>query len=256
MNDQEVNFTAPVLNRDLHEKKRRRTQHAYASNATTELRGGIFTNPVLESSQCALEDFVSRATHVSHECCIGDACANGLPDECTFECSRFYIPFLMDCNNTMQRIYPHRTFTEYVAFGGECSRMETMSMVRAIVGAHCTTCGDNITELPIEQCDDGANNSYAPNSCRPGCVLPSCGDGVTDTFTEECDDGELNADDAACKPDCRRHIADPQTGRNVLELIPGSVRNMWTPREISWDNDGSGYISDGGDDMCESSLVR
>eukprot|EP01043_Picozoa_sp_COSAG02_P011312 COSAG02_NODE_415_length_22762_cov_133.681816_11_plen_207_part_00 len=194
---------------------------------------------------------MARATHVSRECCVDGVCANGMPDECTFECSRFYIPFMMDCNYTLQKIYPERTFREYTAFGSECSRMETMSMVRSIVGALCTTCGDNVTEAPLEECDDGVNNSYAPNSCRPGCVLPSCGDGVTDTFTEECDDGELNADDGPCKRDCQRHLADPATGRAVLDLLPGSLPSGWGPDSINWDADSSGYISDGGDDMCK-----
>ena len=81
-------------------------------------------------------------------------------------------------------------------------------MVRAITGAFCTTCGDNVTEAPLEQCDDGPGNSYAPNSCRPGCQLPSCGDGVVDTLTEGCDDGALNAADGACGLDCQTRLLD------------------------------------------------
>ena len=58
--------------------------------------------------------------------------------------------------------------------------MDPMSMVRAIEGSICSSCGDNVTEPPLEECDWGAGNSYEPNSCRPGCRLPFCGDGVTD----------------------------------------------------------------------------
>lgn len=42
-------------------------------------------------------------------------------------------------------------------------------------------CGDGITEPPVEQCDDGLNNSdVTPNACRRDCRLASCRDGVID----------------------------------------------------------------------------
>ena len=76
--------------------------------------------------------------------------------------------------------------SEYVAFGDECSRMDPMSMVRAIDSSFCTTCGDNVTQPPLEECDDGAANSYEPNACRPDCTIPSCGGANSQFQTNAC----------------------------------------------------------------------
>ena len=129
--------------------------------------------------------------------------ANGLPNECTFDCGRFFTSFLTDCNRTIHAAFSSATVSEYIAFGDECSRMDPMSMVRAVDSSICTTCGDNVTRVPLEECDDGEDNSYLADACRPNCRLPFCGDGVQDS-AEFCDDGEANAVDGACLPDCTR----------------------------------------------------
>ncbi len=51
-----------------------------------------------------------------------------------------------------------------------------------------------------EACDDGADNAFAPDACRPDCSLPRCGDGVRDTG-EACDDGNADPRDA-CTDTC------------------------------------------------------
>lgn len=57
-------------------------------------------------------------------------------------------------------------------------------------------CGDGILQKDYELCDNGGQNSNAPNAeCRLNCVPQRCGDGIHDTFLEECDDGNnLNGD--------------------------------------------------------------
>jgi hypothetical protein len=48
-----------------------------------------------------------------------------------------------------------------------------------------------------EECDDGAENGWSANQCRPDCVSPTCGDGIVDdALGELCDDGNHNLHDA------------------------------------------------------------
>ena len=69
-------------------------------------------------------------------------------------------------------------------------------------------CGDGITddatEFGSEECDDGQDNAYEPNTCRPDCVEPICGDGILDDdfpYNEECDDGNTDNGDG-CSSVC------------------------------------------------------
>lgn len=57
--------------------------------------------------------------------------------------------------------------------------------------------------LPLEQCDDGANNGTSWSNCNLDCTLKSgwCGDGVVNAWTEECDYGPLNGSDL-CTINC------------------------------------------------------
>jgi cysteine-rich repeat protein len=92
------------------------------------------------------------------------------------------------------------------------------------------SCGDGVVDRG-EQCDNGANNQVAANSCKPAtCLLPYCGDGFVDAGEqcdppsascsktcqklcgngiletgEDCDNGILNSDIApnACRTNCR-----------------------------------------------------
>jgi cysteine-rich repeat protein len=63
-----------------------------------------------------------------------------------------------------------------------------------------------------EQCDDGPENSFQPNACRPDCQAPRCGDGVQDDG-EECDDGNRVNDDG-CSELCR----DPRCGDGAIQM--------------------------------------
>ncbi len=62
-------------------------------------------------------------------------------------------------------------------------------------------CGNGIIEPP-EECDNGADNSKAPDAaCRPNCQWPACGDGTVDS-DEVCDDGRNESGDG-CSADCQ-----------------------------------------------------
>jgi fibro-slime domain-containing protein len=85
----------------------------------------------------------------------------------------------------------------------------------------CTTqctygpfCGDGHTDMPNEQCDNGAQNGVAYNpsctnsDCTATCTLPSCcGDGVVDANEgEQCDLGSNNGPNSACSSTCQIQI--------------------------------------------------
>jgi len=59
-------------------------------------------------------------------------------------------------------------------------------------------CGDGITEVGTEECDDGGESA----TCNVDCTLASCGDGITNTSAdEECDD---MGESATCNVDCTK----------------------------------------------------
>jgi cysteine-rich repeat protein len=68
------------------------------------------------------------------------------------------------------------------------------------------SCGNAIIETG-EDCDDGDQNSLAPDACRPDCSFPTCGDGILDPGNgEECDDSntqdQYNCTNACLIPTC------------------------------------------------------
>ena len=67
-------------------------------------------------------------------------------------------------------------------------------------------CGDGVTdEATGEECDDGADNSDAPNAwCRTDCLPRRCGDGILDA-ADGCDDGNLDDGDG-CSATCEYEV--------------------------------------------------
>jgi fibro-slime domain-containing protein len=85
-------------------------------------------------------------------------------------------------------------------------------------------CGDQLTQTPPEQCDDGVNQAtYTPTrQCAPGCVFDQyCGDGLI-TNGEQCDDGTANniGGYGHCQPDC---TLGPRCGDGVASLANGET---------------------------------
>jgi hypothetical protein len=76
-----------------------------------------------------------------------------------------------------------------------------------VVANASSVCGDGI-KSPTEACDEGPDNSDAPNaSCRTYCRFSDCGDEILDGG-EECDEGAIGTE--ACSPQCKR--IDPEDG--------------------------------------------
>ena len=73
-------------------------------------------------------------------------------------------------------------------------------------------CGDGKVDS-VEECDEGANNSNAPDAfCRTDCTLAGCGDGIVDSG-EECDDGNL-IDNDTCSNGCLLNVRCPNVVTN------------------------------------------
>ncbi|MBU1240435.1 VCBS repeat-containing protein [Myxococcota bacterium] len=78
-------------------------------------------------------------------------------------------------------------------------------------------CGNGVLETALgEQCDNGENNSNAPNAaCRVNCTFARCGDNVVDTLTEECDLGSQNSDEPGSE--CRTTCLQGGCGDGILD---------------------------------------
>ncbi len=74
-----------------------------------------------------------------------------------------------------------------------------------------------VCENTFQVCDDGPENSYEPDACRPDCTAPRCGDAIVDPLLgEECDDGDGDNQDGCtvfCRlPGCGDGVVDPGRG--------------------------------------------
>ncbi len=69
-------------------------------------------------------------------------------------------------------------------------------------------CGDGMTQMPREQCDDG--NDIDTDTCTNACALAGCGDGAVNAG-EQCDDGN-DIDTDLCTNVC----TNPRCGDGIL----------------------------------------
>jgi cysteine-rich repeat protein len=84
-------------------------------------------------------------------------------------------------------------------------------------------CGDGVVNQDSEQCDDGALNGTAGDSCSADCKIipppppPCCGDGHVDPG-EQCDDGALNGTAGdSCSATCTLIPPGPVCGNGIVE---------------------------------------
>eukprot|EP01052_Picozoa_sp_SAG31_P002560 SAG31_NODE_91_length_26366_cov_6.792211_8_plen_522_part_00 len=160
------------------------------------------------TARCPLETFEARLQHVNGACCSGGACtADGLPEDCSYQCGRIWLDFARACEGLLAQLFGEAA--SYADFTDMCVDMDPVSMAVVISTARCEVCGDGMV-VGHEQCDEGAANSQAPGAeCRLNCERARCGDAVQDPG-EECDFGPLNSDDhrAACSTTCEARYAD------------------------------------------------
>lgn len=116
----------------------------------------------------------------------------------------------------------------------------------------CTSSAEcpGAAECLLEECDDGsANNSEAPNACRPDCTLPFCGDGIVDTeYSESCDQAGANADNAACRANCQTATCGDGFLCSASNCISG-------PAGGSEQCDDAGANSDTAPDACRTNCA-
>ncbi|USN54856.1 MAG: hypothetical protein H6765_10465 [Candidatus Peribacteria bacterium] len=71
------------------------------------------------------------------------------------------------------------------AYGDSCGYCDTTCQTITLQGGYC---GDGVTELAYEECDDGANGDDT-DGCTDACAAIVCGDGIVQG-DEHCDGGE------------------------------------------------------------------
>ena len=187
----------------------------------------LFPTVFQTSTSCSWDALDDAVRHISTVCC-GDehGCSSGLPEVCSYECGKIFVPFLDQCGDTLEKIIAYdesATMQGYRTLRSQCLQLDPETMVLAIDGSVCVTCGDGEVAAGEEDCDDGLDgNSDAPDAhCRLDCHLARCGDGIVDSG-EECDAGARNGCVCAGQTgsagvggaDCTPLVADPNWGDN------------------------------------------
>jgi Ca2+-binding RTX toxin-like protein len=78
-------------------------------------------------------------------------------------------------------------------------------------------CGDNLVNLPGEQCD-GTDDAACPGLCQPSCVCAVCGDDLVNRPGEQCDGTDTAACPGRCRIDCTCAPV-PVCGDNVVNQL-------------------------------------
>lgn len=103
---------------------------------------------------------------------------------------------------------------------------------------NCRTaiCGDGVIREGVESCDNGPQNSQAPNAaCRKDCTPQRCGDGILDDG-EECDDGNDNDVDG-CSNECIGEDSCQEGISCVRENRGGCYRFSYSfTYDVLWDS--------------------
>jgi len=107
------------------------------------------------ANSCPLNRLADRSDLVSRTCCADRACAGGIPQSCTFECTRAFTSFMSDCRDTMAPLLGD-DMAKYESFGNLCTNLDVHSLVMALHTAHCWFCGDG-NQDDDEQCDGGTS---------------------------------------------------------------------------------------------------
>ena len=145
---------------------------------------GMFQSP----TECSWDTIDDAANEIEAVCCSGTSdpgCASGMPEQCSYNCGKIFVPFLELCGDMLGRLFAHDTSTlnSYQTLRTKCLQLDPKTMVLAIAGSECVTCGDGEVTAEDEDCDAGLEgNSDEPDAhCRTDCHLARCGDGIVDT---------------------------------------------------------------------------
>ena len=96
-------------------------------------------------------------TTASRTCCADEGCAGGIPEQCTFNCTRVFTSLMTDCHDVMGAVIKHE-MPKYESFSNLCTNLDVRSLVLALHNAQCWYCGDGQLDEG-EQCDAGARAS-------------------------------------------------------------------------------------------------
>eukprot|EP01045_Picozoa_sp_COSAG04_P002069 COSAG04_NODE_73_length_29016_cov_7.345472_3_plen_576_part_00 len=107
---------------------------------------------------CPITQLIPRANLVSRTCCADEVCTEGIPEQCTFNCTRVFTTFMNDCRDVMDDLIQDE-MPKYEAFSNLCTNLDVRSLVLALHTATCWFCGDGSVDEG-EQCDAGAQDAH------------------------------------------------------------------------------------------------
>ena len=102
---------------------------------------------------CPISQLVPRMNLVSRTCCADAACAGGIPQQCTFNCTRVFTSMMADCRDVLTPLLQD-DIGKYDSFNNLCTNLDVRSLVMALHTAHCWFCGDGQVDED-EECDGG-----------------------------------------------------------------------------------------------------
>ncbi|HEY2404602.1 MAG TPA: DUF4215 domain-containing protein [Polyangiaceae bacterium] len=146
---------------------------------------------------------------------------NTAPSDCSPECGDAVVSAGEACDNGDKTKHPTLTCT---GINGACNDDTAYNgcTTACLPGPHC---GDGVTQMPDEACDDGVNTGAYPTanptmpSCGPNCQPgPYCGDGVPQIGNEQCDDGVNSGAYGTCNPNC---TFAPHCGDGIVQMDQG-----------------------------------
>ena len=111
---------------------------------------------------CPISQLTARIDFVSRTCCADTTCGGHIPIQCSYNCTRVFIPFLSDCRDVIVPLLGE-DIDKYDRFNNLCTNLDVHSLVMSLHEARCWYCGDGSVD-ENEECDAG--KTVQKKSCK------------------------------------------------------------------------------------------